>query len=81
MATALRQTLKDSLLGYSNSQSLIDDTQLPLKRVILKRFIFREIDVFIGTREICVRVFHDELMPLWAKACIPITHDTTVIKK
>ena len=40
MATALRQTLKDSLLGCSNSKSLIDDTHLPLKRVILKRFLF-----------------------------------------
>ena len=40
MATSLRQTLKDSLLGYSNSKSLIDETQLPLKRVILKRLLF-----------------------------------------
>ena len=82
MATSLRQTLKDSLLGYSNSKSLIDETQLPLKRVILKKLLFfRENDVFISTREICARVFHDELKPLWAKACIPVTYDTTVIKK
>lgn len=68
-----RNSEKDPLLGFGSDTRLANDTQLALNSAVLRRILgIRHQVKSMPIRDICSKIFYEELYPLWEQPTIPV---------
>ena len=68
--------LKDFFIARGHTENVSQSKKLPLVGIVLQRMYFFRIQKIVSenlsTRELCSRIFFNELKPVWGRAYIPI---------
>jgi hypothetical protein len=68
-----RNSVKDPLLDFGSDISLANDSKLPLNSDVFKRKLgIKHQENLKPTRDVCSKIFYEELRPLWERASIPV---------